>query len=273
MQTMIGSGRAACAPPSPESAGEKRFRVLCEQAAVGVALIETATGGRRERDAFASIALDFNNLLTVIRLSAEGARSELAPGHAACASIDDIADAARRAENLVRQVLTFSRTQSASRVRLEGGQRGPVDGDYVPLRVSDNGDGLSAEEVRGTHGAVIYVDDEPALMRPVLMLLRQLGYRATGFASPREALSAVQANPMAVDLVLTDLSMPELSGLDLARELHAVRPNLPIVLVSGFAPQPNAQLAHFGIRHRLTKPFDAQTLASVLGELIVPSAS
>ncbi len=241
MQTMIGSGRAACAPPSPESAGEKRFRVLCEQAAVGVALIETATGGRRERDAFASI--------------------------------DDIADAARRAENLVRQVLTFSRTQSASRVRLEGGQRGPVDGDYVPLRVSDNGDGLSAEEVRGTHGAVIYVDDEPALMRPVLMLLRQLGYRATGFASPREALAAVQANPMAVDLVLTDLSMPELSGLDLARELHAVRPNLPIVLVSGFAPQPNAQLAHFGIRHRLTKPFDAQTLASVLGELIVPSAS
>ena len=106
----------------------------------------------------------------------------------------------------------------------------------------------------GDGARVLYVDDEPTVLDLVLRLLDLLGYRPSGLSDPRLALEQIRADPWAIDLLLTDLTMPGLSGIDLAREVSAIRPDLPIILVSGHAPQPDEQLAAVGIRERITKP-------------------
>ena len=78
---------------------------------------------------------------------------------------------------------------------------------------------------------------------------------------------AVVAAP-AFDVVVTDLSMPELSGLALSSKLSAIRPELPIVLVSGHAPKADEQLAQYGIRFRLAKPFEIDVLDALLRGLV-----
>jgi len=120
----------------------------------------------------------------------------------------------------------------------------------------------------GQGASVMYVDDEPMLTKLMLRLLEHLGYRAVGFTRPRDALEALRASPASFDAIITDLSMPELSGLDLAREALAIRPGLPVILVSGFAPQLGEQLQSAGIVHRLTKPFEISALSQSLTEVI-----
>ena len=101
-----------------------------------------------------------------------------------------------------------------------------------------------------------------------VLALEGAGFLATGFSSARDALEAVQAAPDAFDVVVTDLSMPELSGLALSSKLSAIRPELPIVLVSGHAPKADEQLAQYGIRFRLAKPFEIDVLDALLRGLV-----
>ena len=81
---------------------------------------------------------------------------------------------------------------------------------------------------------IVVVDDDEFMRFVVKRILLMKGYRVTCFASAREALLAIQADPYGVDLVLTDFNMPDGSGLELARELVALRPGLPVVVSSGF---------------------------------------
>jgi CheY-like chemotaxis protein len=78
------------------------------------------------------------------------------------------------------------------------------------------------------------VDDEPALVRLAEETLAKLGYEALGFHSSRAALDAFAADPESYDLILTDETMPELTGTQLAREIHKLRPDMPVMLMSGY---------------------------------------
>ena len=81
---------------------------------------------------------------------------------------------------------------------------------------------------------VMCVDDDPAILRVVTRLLRRAGCRVTTFEDPREASGALLERPKAYDLLLLDFSMPHLSGLELARKALALRPELPVVMITGY---------------------------------------
>jgi PAS domain S-box-containing protein len=116
---------------------------------------------------------------------------------------------------------------------------------------------------------ILVVDDEPTLTSVLRRLLTRLNYQVTCTNSAPEALRLFCENPGAFDLVITDLTMPEMNGLELGRQLHQLRSDLPIVLASGYTAELDAEkLAAAGINGVLDKPISLETLAGSLGRAL-----
>jgi CheY-like chemotaxis protein len=92
-----------------------------------------------------------------------------------------------------------------------------------------------SEVPRGNGETVMIVDDEPALVALAEETLAELGYEPVGFDSSLAALKALRAEPKRFDLVLTDETMPDLTGTELARAVRQLRPDIPIILMSGYS--------------------------------------
>ena len=123
----------------------------------------------------------------------------------------------------------------------------------------------AADLVLGNGQTVLVVDDEPALVELAEEMLASLGYEPRGTVSSAEALQALRENPAGFDLLLTDEVMPEMNGTALARAAHALRPDLPVVLCSGYGgEQFETRAAEAGVHVVLTKPLTARTLARAL---------
>jgi CheY-like chemotaxis protein len=97
---------------------------------------------------------------------------------------------------------------------------------------------LSAPVAHEGHGEhVLYVDDDEVMLLMVERLLQRLGYRTTCCQDAQRALAVVRAAPQAIDVVVTDYNMPAASGLDLAHELARLRPQLPVLISSGYVSE------------------------------------
>jgi signal transduction histidine kinase/ActR/RegA family two-component response regulator len=142
---------------------------------------------------------------------------------------------------------------------------------FLPVAES----GSLVEETRsdpplaGRGERILLVDDEPQVARVTEMMLQALGYRVRTFTDSVAALEAFQADPEAVDLMVTDMTMPEITGADLAREVLALRADLPVILCTGF----NAQIGEehaltLGIRKFLYKPVRRDDLALAVREVL-----
>jgi len=117
---------------------------------------------------------------------------------------------------------------------------------------------------RGTE-KILFVDDENVLADLGKQLLGGLGYQVETRTSPIEAIEAFRANPQKFDLVITDLTMPQMSGLNLARKIMEIRPGMPIILCTGFSEQANEQAASaMGIRAFLYKPLVMRDIAGAV---------
>ncbi|MFP4380087.1 MAG: PAS domain S-box protein [Candidatus Sumerlaeia bacterium] len=90
------------------------------------------------------------------------------------------------------------------------------------------------EEIPGGDESVLLVDDEATLTEVVGMVLESLGYHVDSTNDPREALQAFQKNADKYDLVITDLTMPNLTGSDLAMHIHNIRQDIPIIMLTGY---------------------------------------
>ena len=115
--------------------------------------------------------------------------------------------------------------------------------------------GAGAVHIDGAGKRVLYVDDEEAIVFLMQRLLERQGFRVSGYTDPREAVEAVRANPNDFDLAVTDFSMPGMNGLVVACALREIRPDLPVVLASGYITEElrkNAPAA--GIRELIYKP-------------------
>jgi PAS domain S-box-containing protein len=133
--------------------------------------------------------------------------------------------------------------------------------------------GLPHGQARGTGQHILFIDDEDSIVRLGTLNLTRLGYRVTGCTSPVAALKEFRRDPAAFDAVVTDLSMPGLSGFDCAREMLAVRPDLPILLTSGYMrPEDEEQAREIGIRAVSGKPTALGDLGRTLSEILGPSA-
>jgi len=124
---------------------------------------------------------------------------------------------------------------------------------------------------RGRGETVLLVDDERPLVLLGEEMLAALGYEPVGFDSAPRALAAFRADPGRFDLALTDEVMPGMTGTCLAAELHRLRPDLPVVLMTGQAgPLPPERLRAAGIREVLRKPLAAHAIARSLARHLRP---
>ena len=118
---------------------------------------------------------------------------------------------------------------------------------------------------------ILFVDDEEVLVTLGTHILDALGYRATGFHRAREALEAFRAAPASFDGVVTDLSMPGLSGFELAKRVRMLRPDLPVIMMSGFVGPDETSAAHdLGVRELLLKPVSIEQLGLTLARALAP---
>ncbi len=116
---------------------------------------------------------------------------------------------------------------------------------------------------------VLLVDDEPWAVEAVGSMLEHLGYEVTGYEGSAGALEAFRENPGGFDLVITDMTMPQMTGKDLARELLGIRPSTPIILCTGFSEkidEPTA--ARMGIRAYVMKPIVMKDIARTIREVL-----
>lgn len=139
--------------------------------------------------------------------------------------------------------------------------------DEAPVPTYKEGDQLkSAESIYRAH--IVYVDDDEKNVRFVERLLSRLGYQVSSYTSPHEAFAEIANRPDQIDLLITDRSMPELSGYELIERFRAILPDLPVVLVSGFAVGEEEQQRQLNISAFISKPFEKDEIAEILDRLL-----
>jgi signal transduction histidine kinase len=110
---------------------------------------------------------------------------------------------------------------------------------------------------------VLVIDDEPEVLETLAAMVRRLGHQAVTAASGRDGLTLLHAGEP-VDLVLTDFGMPEMTGLDVMRELAARRPGLPVVIVTGWAESMQLQDDAVPAKRLLPKPVTLEALRGAI---------
>ena len=143
---------------------------------------------------------------------------------------------------------------------------------YFPVASADvvaTAERAEPTDVRGHGERVLCVDDEEALVDMTTRMLERLGYRVAGFTDPREALAAFRASADDFDAVITDLSMPGLSGLELAREIRRLRSDVPLVFASGYVRSDDVpELLQLAPSELLVKPNTVAELGPALYRLL-----
>lgn len=140
---------------------------------------------------------------------------------------------------------------------------------YLPL---SRGEGVAApEEVDSLplgQERIMVIDDESSILMLEERGLKKLGYSVRGFQESLDALAAFQEAPDSFDAVVTDQSMPNLGGVELATQMLALRPGLPVVLLRGFTSRMTTEsLKTLGIKGHLSKPTTPTAIARVLREI------
>ena len=127
----------------------------------------------------------------------------------------------------------------------------------------------SPGHARGGHERILVVDDEESLVKLVTETLTELGYATTGFTASASALAAFLADSEQFDAVITDESMPGTSGSELIRKMRAIRPTMPILLVSGYLSTAVVRDAmEAGASEVLKKPLSGRLLAASLDRVL-----
>jgi len=129
--------------------------------------------------------------------------------------------------------------------------------------------GETETQIPRGRGSVLLVDDEEALAQMGEKMLTTLGYDVSLRYSSLDALEAFRKNPQRYDLVITDMTMPHMSGANLAREMIKIRSDIPIILVSGFSEQIDGESAKkIGFRDFLMKPVSFPNLAQAVKRIL-----
>jgi signal transduction histidine kinase/CheY-like chemotaxis protein/ligand-binding sensor domain-containing protein len=116
---------------------------------------------------------------------------------------------------------------------------------------------------QGEH--ILLIDDERAVAEVMKSVLSRAGFRVTTHNDPIAAWNEFRNRPEQYDLVLSDLTMPGMTGVEFARKVREIHPTMPIVLTTGFGTTGDLQkMNELGIRHVIQKPTDSKTLSSVL---------
>ncbi len=127
----------------------------------------------------------------------------------------------------------------------------------------------TASEGRGQH--ILYIDDDESQVFLIKRMLERWGYRVSAYIEQLDALGALLRGEQRFDLVITDFNMPGLSGLEVARKIRDARPDLPVIMVSGYVTDElRAQAEAAGVRELISKPPEVEELRDVVHRLLTP---
>jgi CheY-like chemotaxis protein len=197
-----------------------------------------------------SIHHDLNNQLAIIIPSVQLALEECPQAAPAREHLEQILSTALRARAILRP-------QSHGSVKVHR----PVPQSPLPEELV----GASGPKGRGQH--ILLVDDEPAVVRALAKYLEMSSYKVTVCTHPKMALDLFLANPKAFDMVITDRAMPDISGTELSRKMVEARPDIPVLLITGYGVDLDPQHVHrSGIRKVLAKPVPLRTLLQHIDE-------
>ncbi|NTX00098.1 MAG: response regulator, partial [Geobacteraceae bacterium] len=143
---------------------------------------------------------------------------------------------------------------------------------YLPVTEQTATDTPSATPLPAPTGSgerILFVDDEEQICSMTRLLLGRNGYLVTSFNDPKDALHAFAQQPDRFDLVITDMTMPHLNGAELAHQLLAIMPSLPIILCTGQSELIDREKAMaMGIQDYLIKPIPKDTLLGTLQRVL-----
>jgi signal transduction histidine kinase/ActR/RegA family two-component response regulator len=143
-------------------------------------------------------------------------------------------------------------------------------------REAEQADAQEAAEpaAPGGNESILLIDDEKLLLDVGMRLLNSLGYTVTALHNPVEALELFRQDPAAFDSVITDQTMPDMTGFELARRMLQIRPGIPIILCTGYSDLVTAQSAReAGIGQFINKPLDRILIAKTLRTVLDPQAA
>jgi CheY-like chemotaxis protein len=153
--------------------------------------------------------------------------------------------------------------------------RGTTFHTYLPVSGSDvSSDSEPTTFIPTGTERILLVDDEPAIAEVETLMLEKLGYQVETETSSAEALSSFGNNPGGYDLVMTDMTMPGTTGRELSEKMMKIRPDIPIVLCSGYSHQVNKNEAkRMGIRAFVMKPLKLREIAHTIRKVLDESSS
>lgn len=124
-------------------------------------------------------------------------------------------------------------------------------------------------DLQGGTEKVLLVDDDSMILEMTKHSLTDIGYRVSAFLSGREALKVFSADPDAFDLVITDMTMPKMTGMDLSSEILNIRSNIPIILCTGHSELlTREKVLGIGVRALLMKPIFRKELSQTIREVL-----
>ncbi len=124
----------------------------------------------------------------------------------------------------------------------------------------------------GNNERILVVDDEPLFLDLLRQILQTLAYRVTAVHSSIEVLEKLRLNPTDFDMLISDQTMPDMTGVQLAAEVHKINPGLPIILCTGYSDVVSKETAaNFGIANFLMKPISQYELAQAVQEVLQKS--
>ncbi len=138
-----------------------------------------------------------------------------------------------------------------------------------PIQAADRAEPFLATGGIRTDARVLVIDDESLLAELAANVLRKAGYEVEAFTDPTAALSRVKRDPEGFDLIITDQTMPGMTGLELIEQVRPLTPDVPIIICTGYAPEvEKGGAASLGINKVLRKPYSPQDLAKLVREAL-----
>jgi len=141
---------------------------------------------------------------------------------------------------------------------------------YLPVMVREmTVANQKAQSTQGGNECILLVDDEVVIANLLKRILEGYGYQVFEKTCSIETLNTFRQQPDRYDLVITDLTMPNMTGLDLAGEIHVIRPDLPIILMTGYSEKITEELeSRYGIRAVVMKPIGARILEQTIRKML-----
>ena len=139
----------------------------------------------------------------------------------------------------------------------------------LPRLKTELGQDLDQNNISSGSERILLVDDEDELAHLGKMLLSTLGYQVKAMTDPQEALTFFRQNPDDFNLVITDQSMPEMSGLEMAEEMLKIRADIPVLICTGYSKElTEEKIRGSMVKGMIMKPFSLHEVSRIIRQTL-----